>query len=320
MNEFDIIEKYFKPLTMGQVGCAGLKDDGAIIDIPADYAMAVSSDTLNEGVHFIEGTAPEDIAKKALRVNLSDLASMGAAPLCYQLNLAFPSHPSDDWLARFSMALHDDNQSYGVFCSGGDTTRIKGDYLSVSITVMGLVPKGKAVRRGGAQDGDAIVITGVIGDAALGLRALQNDLQGYDGAVSRYRVPTPRCDLADIIRQYANAATDISDGFLADCMHIANESGLGAAVNFDVMPFSADVKRALACGDISFDDVVKGGDDYVLIMAVPPQNMPAMMRALKQENVDPFCLGVFTALGKGLILSEKDKDRINMAALGWAHF
>lgn len=320
MNEFEMIERYFAPLTMGRAGSAGLQDDAAVVAIPDGHELVVTSDTVNEGIHFLENSAPAHIAKKALRVNLSDLAAMGAEPLCYQMNIAFPQKPTEEWLSAFSRALLADNHEYGVYCSGGDTTSIQGDALSVSITAMGIVPKGKAVRRGGAQDGDCLVITGEIGDAVLGLKALQEELQGYENAVSRYRMPRPRCSVVDIVQKYAHAATDISDGFLADSLHIGKASGLGVALDFDVYPFSDDVRQAIDAGVLSFDSAVKGGDDYELILAVSPDDMPVVMRLLKNAGLIPFCLGVFTSSEQGLILSDADKKHIDTNGGGWVHF
>ena len=227
MSEFEVIAKYFAPLTMGRDGSAGLCDDAAVVCVPDGHELVVSSDTLNEGVHFLEGCDPADIAHKALRVNLSDLAAMGAEPLCYQLNIAFPEAPSDGWLAAFTGALMDDQKTYGIYCSGGDTTSIKGGFLSVSITVMGSVPKGRAVRRGGAKAGDLIILSGAVGDAVLGLQVLCEGLERdeYAGAVARYLRPEPRCACASLLRGFAHAAIDISDGLLADLGHVAAASG-----------------------------------------------------------------------------------------------
>lgn len=320
MNEFEIIERFFAPLTMGQTGSAGLKNDAAVVCVPEGYELVVTSDTLNEGIHFLSGTNPEYIAKKALRANLSDLAAMGAEPLCYQLNLAFPEKPDLGWLSTFSNSFLEDNREFNIYCSGGDTTRIGGDDLSVSITAIGVVPKGKAVRRSGAKDGDCIIITGGIGDAVLGLKCLQAAMEEYDYAVSRYLVPQPRCDIVKALRQYANAATDISDGLLADLCHIAQASGLGVALDFDENPFSSDVQFAMQDGIISFDEAVKGGDDYELVFAVSPENVPLVFDALKTKGLSPFCLGVFTSEVTDLVLSDKDQERISDTDSGWVHF
>ena len=322
MNEFEMIERYFLPLTRGHAGTAGLLDDAAVLDIPDGYELVVTSDTLNENVHFLAGETPANIARKALRVNLSDLAAMGATPLCYQLNIAFPQKPDEDWLSAFSKTLQEDNEAYGVFCSGGDTTSIKGACLSISITAMGLVPKGTAVQRAGAKDGDYIVLTGSIGDASLGLKVLQDglDVQSYAHAVSRYKVPCPRINIERIVRQYAHAAADISDGLLADCMHIAKASGLGAEIDFDKIIFSGDVQRALDEKIITPEDALKGGDDYELILAVSPENLPLMIRELQKTKLNPFVIGVFKESNSVLSLLNTLTLCMDDKNLGWKHF
>lgn len=319
MNEFDIIEKYFVPLTMGQDGCAALKDDAALVGIPDGHELVVTSDTLNEGVHFLPNTAPEHIAKKALRVNLSDLAAMGANPLCYQLNLAFASKPSQEWLAAFSAALHAENVLYGIYCSGGDTTSIMGDCLSVSITAMGVVSQGRAVRRGGARDGDFLVVTDFIGDAALGLKSLREGL-GYVDAERRYRVPEPRVQAVEIVRKYAHGAADISDGLLADSVHIAKASGLGVEINPTQMLFSKDVQHALDKGIVDYNTVLSGGDDYELVLAVSKGDLDSIMIELKKIDLNPYVMGCFSGDSVGLSVLDSQRFRIDSKNVGWKHF
>lgn len=322
MNEFEMIERYFLPLTRGHAGAGGLRDDAAVLDIPDGHELVVTSDTLNENIHFLAGELPENIARKALRVNLSDLAAMGAMPLCYQLNIAFPQKPDEAWLSAFSKALQEDNKAYDVFCSGGDTTSIKGGYLSISITAMGLVPKGSAVRRVGAKDGDYIVLTGGVGDAYLGLKVLQEglDAQGFAYAVFRYQVPCPRLNIEGIVRQYAHAAVDISDGLLADCMHIAKASGLGVEIDLDELLFSEDVQRALDKKIIKLEDVLKGGDDYELILAVSPEDLSKLVFELQKNDLNPLVIGVFIESSLNLSLLNTRTLCIGDEYLGWKHF
>lgn len=321
MSEFDIIERYFLPLTMGQAGCGELKDDGAVINIPDGYELVVTSDTLNAGVHFLEGEAAHNIARKALRVNLSDLASMGAKPLCYQLNIAFPEKPTEAWLSAFSKALQEDNALYDVYCSGGDTTSIKGGFLSISITAMGLVPKGAAVRRGGAKEGYALLVTGTIGDAVLGLRAIRASAEDdYARAVSRYQMPQPRMGVHEIMRKYARAAADVSDGLLADSMNIAKASGLGLEIDPLKTPLSKDVQLALDNNMISWQDILCGGDDYELILAVPEALVKRCMVEFNNINIDLCVIGRFTSKALGLHILDTITYRIDDKNLGWKHF
>lgn len=322
MSEFDIIERFFAPLTMGQAGSVGLKDDGAVVSIPDGHELVVTSDTLNEAVHFLRGEDPMNIAHKALRVNLSDLASMGADPICYQLNLAFAAQPSESWLERFTGALMADQALYGIYCSGGDTTSLKGGYLSVSITAMGCIPKGRAVRRGGAKDGDRIVLTGAVGDAVLGLKVLQGglDRRKYAGAVSRYLQPLPRIGCVDVLRRYAHAAADISDGLLADLGHIAAASSLGARIDLEAFVYSQDVQRALNGGVISVEDVLSGGDDYELVLAVPEVVCNESIVELGKHDLNPMVIGIFSSDTQGVCVYENGLLRNDIIRKGWMHF
>ncbi len=319
MNEFEMIERYFLPLARGRGEAYGFKDDAAVLQVSDGFELVVTSDTLNEGLHFMVGEDAANIARKALRVNLSDLLAMGAKPLSYQLNIAFPSAPDEVWLAEFSKALQADNELFGVFCSGGDTTSIKGDCLSISITALGLVPVGCAVRRGGAKNGDLIVVTGVIGDAYLGLKSLQDGLS-YEKAIERYRVPSPCVQAVDIVRKYANAATDISDGLLADIMHIADASGLGVEIDLDKLVFSKDVRHALGNNIVKIEDVLTGGDDYELILAVSPANLPILIRDLGNVELNPMVIGEFVFGNSKTPILKSKTHRIDVRSLGWQHF
>lgn len=321
MNEFETIAEFFAPLTMGQKGSANLTDDAAVISIPNGYELVVTSDTLNEGTHFLEGEAPENIARKALRVNLSDLASMGAKPVCYQLNLAFPEKPSGEWLKAFASALLEDNKKYKIFCSGGDTTGIKGDVISISITAMGIVPKGKAVRRGGAKDGDLLVVTGNVGDAVLGLKAIRENKEAeYQGAVFRYRIPEPRCCLLGGIQQYASACADISDGVIADSFHIAKASGLGLEFDPEKIILSDDVQCALDGGFITWQEIMTGGDDYELSLAVSPDVFLDFSKVCRELGVQVKEVGRFYNQSGALKICNNKEYGLSSSLTGWTHW
>ena len=330
MNEFDIIATYFAPLAPG-----GLRDDAAVLDIPAGQQLVVTSDTLNEGTHFLSAAKPEDIAQKALRVNLSDLAAMGAKPLAYQLNLAFTKKPTRTWLEKFTGALAADQQEFGITCSGGDTTSTKGP-LSISITAMGLVPEGKAISRGGAKEGDVILLSGPIGDAYIGLHmlsylaphpALPPQGQKADfgqGAekyfIDRYYRPQPRLDLLTPLREHARAAIDISDGLLADLGHICKASNLSADIHATHDLFSPAVKGMIKGGLITAEELLSGGDDYQLLIAVAPENVDAFLAQAK----GCVRIGVFTkVVGQGesqVHLLGEDGQPIETKHTGWSHF
>lgn len=303
MNEFEIIEKYFAPLSKD-----GLKDDCATLSIPAGHELVITSDTLNEGVHFFAETSPANIARKALRVNLSDLASSAAKPLCYQLNIAFPEKPTPEWLQEFSEALKAENQKYDIFCSGGDTTSIKGA-LSISITALGLVPKDKAIKRQNAKEGNILIITGVCGDAALALNRKDTTF-----------LPTPRTGFEKLLQNHVNAAADISDGLLADSLNIARASGLGLEIDLDAIQFSQIVTEAIKSGEIPYETALKGGDDYELALAVSEQNIETFINELKANGLSPQKIGHFTTQSAGLTLKNLKDKKIDQNALGWAHF
>lgn len=308
MNEFDIINEYFLPLTMGRAEAGGLRDDAAILSVPAGHELIVSTDTLNADVHFMDGAAPADIAHKALRSNLSDLAAMGARPLCYQLALGLPEKPTPEWLLSFTGALLADQKAFGIFCSGGDTTSIHGK-LSISITAMGLVERGRTLKRSGAQDGDAIVLTGPIGDAWVGLRVLQGKIKTDDNAyfIDRYYRPTPRF-MSDV--QNIKAAIDVSDGGMADLGHMCRASKVSARIDLSKILFSAPAQILLNGGLVTPQDLLTGGDDYELIMAVPPQHAHQYGTVIGAFKTGTPQVYIVDDAGKALVFDKA----------GWTHF
>ena len=299
MNEFDIIEKYFAPLSKD-----GLTNDAAVIDIPEGHQLVVTSDTLNAGTHFMADALPDQIAHKALRANVSDLYSMGATPLGYQLNIAFPERPTENWLKAFVSALKQDQEQFDIYCSGGDTTSIKGP-LSISITAMGLVKTGKAWTRNGAKQGDKVLLSGCVGDAWIGLQVLSSKLQTNDDGyfVSAYYSPPLAGGLGG---EPINAAIDISDGFVADLSHICKESNIGAKIDLAKIPFSPQAQRLLDEGKVTHEQLLTGGDDYVLIMA-SDNNI---------ENVHE--IGTFT--GDTVVIHDQNGHLMHFENTGWRHF
>ncbi|HOO82859.1 MAG TPA: thiamine-phosphate kinase [Alphaproteobacteria bacterium] len=298
MAEFDLIEKYFAPLSMD-----GLKNDTAVLDIPAGHQLVVSSDTSNRGDHFVEEMSAFDAGRKCLRSNVSDLVSSGADPLAYQLNLALPKDLDEDWLAGFADGLAADQALYNIALSGGDTTGMRAGGLSVSITAMGLVPTGRAVLRSGARAGDVVVITGILGDAYL----------------SRLHMPSPPVVLAPLVRKYAKAAVDISDGILADLGHICSVSGLGARLEFDKIPLSDKGRAALRDGKASSEDLLTWGEDYELAMAVSPSDVEAFQKQAGALGVALSVVGVFEAVA-GVKVFDQDGHEMSFSKTGWQHF
>lgn len=315
MNEFGAIEKYFAPLSLD-----GLKDDAAVLEISAGHELVVTSDTLNEFTHFPEDENPQLIAHKALRVNLSDLAAMGAEPFAYQLNLALSEHIDELWLASFVKGLKKDQESYKIKLSGGDTTGTKGP-LSVSITAMGLVPAGKAVRRGGAKAGDAIVLTGPVGDAWLGLEVLLGhfNIPSQEKVLERYRLPQPRNNLAALVREYAHAAIDVSDGLIADLGHICEASHVAAEAWIEKITFSESAAGLLAAGKVTPEQLLSGGDDYELLLAIEPGRVDEFCRKAAALGVRPQLIGAFSA-GAGVRLIDASGAVKTPGRAGYTHF
>ena len=316
MSEHDLIKQYFAPLSRD-----GLRDDAAVIAIPTDQELVISSDTLSEGTHFWPGEAPENIARKALRVNLSDLAAMGADPLCYQLCIAFPEKPGLAWVQKFTDALVQEQKKYQIYCSGGDTTTLNGA-LTISITVLGLVPAGQAIRRQNARTGDRIVLTGPVGDAWVGLQVLRGSIKPDDPSVflDAYRVPRPAVELAALLRRDAHACIDVSDGLLADIGHIARESNLLARLTFCHGMVSPAAHVLLEKGAVSLLDLLTGGDDYVLACAVPEHKVQSFCQGIQKYGHNPVVVGVLESGPSGVVLQDENGRDMPFKQTGWSHF
>lgn len=268
-GEFELIARHFAPLSRGFPGAANLKNDIAVLSPPSGYELIVKTDAVVAGVHFLPGDPPELVARKALRVNLSDLAAGGGAPYAYQMALALPPDWTEDWIARFCAGLAADQAEFNLHLCGGDTVRTPGP-LTVSITAFGLTPKGCAMGRDGARAGDDIWITGTVGDAALGLRALQGQLpellaEERDYLVGRYRLPRPRLALAPILRDVARASIDVSDGLVADLGHVCAASGVGAAIEATAVPLSPAARRLVGADPALLPVLMTAGDDYEIL-------------------------------------------------------
>ena len=262
MGEFDLIAKHFAPLTQGHADTLSLKDDAALLRPPKDMQLVVTKDVLNEGIHCIGTETPEQLAAKALRVNLSDLAAMGAAPYSYMLGLGLPSSISHDWIARFAAQLAKEQKEFGVFLTGGDTTNTQ-EHISVSVTMFGVIPHSEQpLKRNGAKVGDGVYISGIIGAGYAGLLAAQGKIADPTGKLAEayYRL-TPQLALGQLLRATATAAMDISDGLVQDLGHLCKASGVGAEIDASAIPVS-DI-------DITLETLLTGGDDYQLLFTAP---------------------------------------------------
>jgi len=270
MDEFDIIAKYFAPLA-GE-GAFGLKDDAALVPTRAGHDLVVTTDTISEGVDFFAFDPSDAIAQKALRVNLSDLAAKGAQAAYYLLNLSLPHSISESWLAGFAQGLARDQETFAISLLGGDTGATDGP-LCIALTAFGFVPKGTMVKRSGARLGDAVYVTGTIGDSGGGLAIFKREKHilneaDRDHLIARYRVPQPPVEFAGALRAVAHASVDVSDGLIADLAHIAAASGVRIVVEGEAVPLSPPL-RAL-WGDDALLRAVVAGDDYQIAFTAPP--------------------------------------------------
>jgi len=278
MSEDDLIARHFAPLA-GEGGL-GLLDDAARLTSSPGQDLVITCDALIAGVHFFADDPADSIASKALRVNLSDLAAKGATPRGFVLTLALPKQ-DEAWLTSFARGLKRDSEAFAFPLLGGDTVKTPGP-LMVSVTAFGTVPQGRMVPRTGARVGDALYVTGTIGDAALGLLERQGQISaGQGGAhlVSRYLMPEPRTALAPALLDYAHAAMDISDGLIGDLTKMMRVSGVTAKVTLADVPLSAGARSVLVMDEALFIRAMTGGDDYEILASIPPQNAQAFEAA-----------------------------------------
>jgi thiamine-monophosphate kinase len=324
-GEDALIARYFKPLATDP-GAFNLVDDAAILK-PSGDDIVVKTDAIIEGVHFFPDDPPDTIARKALRVNLSDLASKGATPAGFLLTLALRG-ADDAWLAPFARGLGEDAEQYGCPLLGGDTVSTPGPVM-ISIAAFGRVPAGKMVHRSGAKPGDRVVVTGTIGDAALGLDILKSGAVAADLAddapareilVGRYRVPQPRNALAKAVRDHASAAMDVSDGLAGDLAKLCAASGVSAVVDAPSIPLSAPAATLLARGAVGIERIVSGGDDYEILCAIPENRFAAFARAADMAGVAVTSIGTVIAGASAPIFMDAQGREIALKCLSYSHF
>jgi thiamine-monophosphate kinase len=293
-----LIARYFKPLATDP-GAFNLGDDAAILKASGED-IVVTTDAIVEGVHFLPEDPPDTVARKALRVNLSDLAAKGATPAGFVLTLALRA-ADDAWLTPFARGLGSDIGLFGCPLLGGDTVSTRGPAM-ISITAFGRVPAGKMVHRSGAKPGDRVVVTGTIGDAALGLDILKGgaaaalaDAGAKAMLIGRYRVPQPRNALATAVRDHAHAAMDVSDGLAGDLAKLCGASGVSAAIDAPSIPLSAVAAALLARGTVGIEAIVSGGDDYEILCTIPEGRFEAFAQASGQAGVAVTSIGTVIA-------------------------
>ncbi len=267
LTEFSLIDKFFKKETQQNSETRlGIGDDCALLAIPNGYELAITTDTMVENVHFFADANPIQLGHKLLAVNLSDLAAMGAKPLAITLALTLP-RIDEHWLSAFSQGLLTLAQRYNVDLIGGDTTK---GALTLTVQAIGLVPNKQALKRSTAQVGDIIYMTGLLGDAGLGLKIKQGYECQSKNALMRFHEPMPRIEIGLALRNVASACVDISDGLVGDLSHILKQSNVGACLDFDKLPLSDDVKKYIEKTGDKFMPLI-AGDDYELCFTVPPK-------------------------------------------------
>lgn len=322
-GEFEQIKALFAPLTRGAPGALDLRDDAAVLAVPPGRELVVTTDAIVAGVHYLPDDPPDLVARKLARVNLSDLAAMGAEPVGLFAACAFPRTCSDAWVEVFAQGLGQDVEEFSVPVLGGDTVATPGPAV-FSLTALGTVEAGKALRRSGARPGDLLAVSGTLGDGAFGLRAARGELAAVLDADSiawladRYRLPRPRLGLGRALVGFASAAMDVSDGLLQDLGHICAASGVGAEVEAAALPVSPAV-AALQGRDDWLAVVAGGGDDYELLIAFAPQHEPAVAAAARAAGVPVTVIGRCTA-EPGVRLRDAAGVDITGLGPGFRHF
>jgi thiamine-monophosphate kinase len=325
-GEDRLIARYFKPIAR-HPGALGLTDDVALLAPPAGHELVLTADAIVGGVHFFPDDPPDSVAHKALGVNLSDLAAKGAKPAGFLLTLALPKDHGKAWLKSFARGLGAAAKAYRCPLLGGDTVLTPGP-VTISIAAFGTLPKGTMVRRSGARAGDIVVVTGTIGDAALGLK-LRTDI----GAVhrwrldprmqrhlaSRYLVPQPRNAVAEAVRRYANGSMDVSDGLAGDLGKLLRESGVGAEIEAARVPLSRAARHVLDADPAALETVLTGGDDFEVLATIPARRLAAFQSAARRAGVAATAIGRVTA-GAGARFIGADGRELIFHRASFSHF
>lgn len=321
-GEDRLIARFFKPLASAP-GALALTDDVAFVTPPPGCDLVLTADMIVGGVHFLADDPAELIAKKAMRVNLSDLAAKGAAPFGFLVSLALPQGIDEAWLASFANGLKADADAYRCPLYGGDTTRTPGP-VTISVTMAGTVPHGTMVKRAGAKAGDKIYVSGTIGDAALGLAVQRDDGRrisagARDYLVGRYRLPQPRNALADAVRTHASAAMDVSDGLAGDLAKLCRVSGVAARIETERVPLSDAARELIATDAALLEAAITGGDDYEIICAVPPEKISSFESEAAAARVPVAAIGEVT-VGQGLDVRGPDGAPMALRRTSFSHF
>ncbi|MPZ39251.1 MAG: thiamine-phosphate kinase [Rhizobiales bacterium] len=322
-----LIATYFRPIAT-HPAALGLADDAAMLAPPAGHDLVLTADAVISGVHFFPEDAADMVAKKALRVNLSDLAAKGARPIGFLLTLALPKSVPEAWLEQFARGLASDAELYACPLMGGDSVRTSGP-VAISITAIGAVPTNTMVRRSGAQAGDVVMVTGTIGDAALGLelrdvvtaaKRWKLDNKYNNHLIRRYLLPQPRNALAEAIRVNASAAMDVSDGLVGDLGKLCDASGCSAEIEVARVPLSEAAASVVASEPAAIEKVLTGGDDYEIVCAVPPDRLSAFRAAADSARVPVAEIGRLTGVRTPPRFFARDGKAMLFKKTSFSHF
>jgi thiamine-monophosphate kinase len=322
-GEESLIARYFRPLAT-HPGAFQLDDDAAALKASGDD-IVVTTDAIVEGVHFLPDDPPDTIARKALRVNLSDLAAKGATPAGFVLTLALRS-ADEAWLKPFATALGEDAALFGCPLLGGDTVSTPGPQM-ISVTAFGRVPAGKMVHRSGARPGERVMVTGTIGDAALGLAVLKggkvhaaSDTAAREMLVGCYRVPQPRVALAQAVRDHASAAMDVSDGLAGDLAKLCGVSGVSAVIDLASIPLSDVARDLVSRGIVGLEALIAGGDDYEILCTIPEDRVEAFTRVALGAGVAVCSIGAVVAGTSAPKFIDRQGREVALERLSYSHF
>ena len=321
LNEFQRIRRFYAPLA--GPGGLGLLDDAALVDCPSGRQLVVTADVIVEGVHYLPDDPPDLVARKLLRVNLSDLAAMGARPLHYLLTTALPAAVGANWIADFAKGLEEDQRRFGVDLLGGDSVATPGP-ASFSLTAVGEVAAGMEVRRSGAQPDDLLWVSGTIGDSFLGLGARcgaypELPAEHRAALIARFQIPEPRVELGQRLARIARAMIDVSDGLLADLGHICETSHVAAVVELGRLPLSPAARLVVAAEPDIRSRLATGGDDYELLFCAPPDAAESIAALSAQLGVPITMIGRIEA-GAGVRPVDSAGQTITVEATGYRHF
>jgi thiamine-monophosphate kinase len=325
-SEDSLIATYFRPIAT-HPGAFGLADDAAAIAPPPGCDLVLTTDGVISSVHFFLEDPADAVARKALRINLSDLAAKGAAPLGFLLSIGLPASLPPDWLKSFARGLHEDAEFYRCPLLGGDTDR-NPSAITVYIAALGTVPHGTMVRRKGARPGDLLIATGTIGDAALGLVLRQDaaaatrwklDAAMQEHLLGRYLLPQARTAVAEALRRYAGAAMDVSDGLAGDLAKLCRTSGVAAEIVIDNLPLSPAARQAVAAEPALIETILTGGDDFEVIATVAPDRFEALRMEAAAAGVTVKKIG-FIAAGEGANFRTPDGRALTFRRPSYSHF